>query len=148
MSNKEWDDFEDVRSGEAGIAEGGILDSAGLRDYDDVQTAVVKGGVKATLNCRFCNRKRGIELEWPELIWLGENQPGQMPILPQHWQYSPQNATAYVTLPCPSCGRPGFSVHMTPDEARTHVSAGLKSGLVPPQMVNAIQSQFRMQRGR
>lgn len=148
MSNKKWDTFEDVRSGEAGINEGGILDSAGLRDYDDIQTAVVKDGVRATLNCRFCNKKRGIEIEWPELIFVGENKPGHVPLLPPNWQYSQQNATAYTTMECPACGRPGFSVHVTPDEARTHVQAGLKSGLISPALVQHVQNGFHRQLGR
>ena len=147
MNNREWDDFEDVRSGEAGVSEGGILDSAGLRDYDGIQTAVVKDGAGSTLNCRFCNKKRRVDVEWGELVVLAENVPNQPPVLPPNWQYSQANATAYTTLQCPSCGKPGFSIHMTPQEAQSHVRAGLSANLVNPQFVNQIQQSVRMRRG-
>lgn len=127
---------------------GGILASAGLDDFEGIQTKVEAEGVGVTLNCRLCNKKRKIILEWPELVELGENEPGRPPWLPRGWQYSPQNGTAYTQLQCPKCGGLGFAVHMMPGEAQTHVQTALKSRIIPVPMVQQIQQLVAQRRGR
>lgn len=155
MSNR-YDAFDDVLSGEAGVQEGGgILDSQGLRDYEGIETRLEgpspphhQGGVAVTLNCRHCNKKRKVILEWPEIIVVADNGPGKRPLLPQGWKFSQNNLDAYVMLPCPSCGQPGFAIHMTPEEAQQHVRSGVNSGLLNPQAVQQLQQQNALTRSR
>lgn len=148
MGNR-YDEFDDFLSGEAGVHEGGgILDSQGLRDYEGIETRVEAEGAAVTVNCRKCNKKRKIVIEWPELIILASNGPGQRPVLPKGWQFSENNLTGFVTLRCSSCGEPGFSIHMTPEEAQGHVRSGLASGLLHPAQVQQVQQQMARVRGQ
>lgn len=147
MAN-EHDQFEDFLQGDAAIREGGgILDSQGLRDYENIETSVAAEGAGVVLNCRSCNSKRRIYVEWPELVVLSQNGPGLRPILPPGWKFSENNKTAYVQLQCPKCGQPGFAIHMTPQEAQGHVTAGLASGLIQPPVVNSIVARIQASRG-
>lgn len=128
--------------------DGGILNSSGLRDYEDIQTSVVPGGVSVILNCRFCNRKKQVIIEWQELVGLAANQANQVPVLPKGWKYSNKNQDAYIPLRCDSCGNEnGIAVHMSPEEAGQHVAAGQRAGLVDPRYVQQVHSQIRAMRG-
>ena len=147
MGNQ-YDAFDDFLEGDQAIREGGgILDSHGLRDYESIETSVIVEGAGVILNCRSCNKKRRIIVEWPELVVLAENGPGRRPILPPGWKFSENNRDGYVQLNCTSCGKPGYAVHMTPQEAQTHVKAGLSAGLIRPQMVQHYQNQVAQMRG-
>lgn len=144
----EYDHFDDFLGGEAGAQEGGgILDSQGLRDYEGIETHVEAGGAAVTSNCRKCNKKRKVIIEWPELIILGTNAPGKRPILPRGWQFSQNNLDAFVALRCTACGEDGFNIHMAPTEAQQHVRAGLNSGLIQPQVVQQYTAQAEQARG-
>ena len=137
--------FDDVidRSGVGGMGQAGVLGGIGLDDYDGVQEKVQQDGVEITINCRFCNSKRGIVLEWPELFQVGMNGPGFPPLLPQGWQFSQNNGTAVFIHRCPGCSQPqGLAVHMTPDEARRHIESAVAAGLVAPQQVAAWRQQI------
>lgn len=147
MGNQ-YDDFADFLEGDGALREGGgILDSHGLRDYEGIETAVIPEGAGVILNCRSCNKKRRVVVEWPELVVLAENGPGARPLLPQGWVFSQNNLDAYVQLRCGGCGQPGFAVHMTPQEAQQHVKSGLAAGLIQPQLVQGIQQKIRATRG-
>lgn len=148
MGHSDYDQFDDFLQGNGALREGGgILDSPGLHDYEGIQTKVEADGLHVILNCRFCNKKRQVVLEWPELVILGENSQGGAPILPRGWVFSENNGTAFVKLPCPNCGNAGFAVHMTPEEAREKVGNALKAGLVSQAQVVQLQQQVRNQRG-
>lgn len=148
MGQNQYDHFDDFLEGDGAIREGGgILDSHGLSDYEGIQTAVVPEGAGVVLNCRRCNKKRRVIVEWPELVILAENGPGRRPILPPGWKFSENNRDAYVQLNCASCGNPGYAVHMTPQEAKMHVTAGLTAGLIHPHTVQGIQQRMAQTRG-
>lgn len=143
----EYDHFDDFLEGDGAIREGGgILESHGLRDYEGIETSVIVEGAGVVLNCRRCNKKRRVVVEWPELVILAENGPGRRAILPQGWRFSENNKDGYVQLNCSSCGSPGYAVHMTPQEAQAHVGAGLKAGLISPQLVQQYQRQVAQMR--
>lgn len=146
--------FDDVitRGGVGGTGNAGVLSGMGLDDFDNIQESVQTDGVKVEMNCRFCNSKRGVVLEWPELYQVGSNGPNLPVLLPKGWQYSQNNGTTVFIHACPSCGkREGIAIHMTPDEARRHVQSGAEAGLIHPQQLQkwkmAVQ-QFRQQYGR
>ncbi len=125
--------FDDI-IGEGGVdGKAGVLDSHGLRDYDSERQNLKKEGLCVELNCRFCNRRRQIVVEWPELFIIGANQPNLPPIAPRDWAYSQNNGSIYFQTPCPSCGNAGLSLHITPDEARKSLNTGLQSGLISQQ---------------
>lgn len=123
-------------------AGGGILSSAGLRDYDNVSTRVTPEGVTVKLNCRRCNRPHIITLEWPEVVAVSNNGPSKQILLPRGWTFSQQNNSPYLSMKCPSCGNDtGFAVHLPVVEAQEHVKAGVSSGVVPQEVVhNVVQS--------
>src|SRR5690606_7130480 len=123
-------------------AGGGILSSAGLRDYDNVSTRVTPEGVTVKLNCRRCNKPHIITLEWQEVVAVSNNGPNKSILLPNGWLFSQQNNSPYVSLRCPSCGNDsGFAVHLPIDEAQEHVKAGISSGVVSQAAVyNVVQS--------
>lgn len=143
------DYFDDVLEAEESAGAGGILDSAGLRDYDRVRSAVRRDGLEVRMNCRHCNSTRDVTIVWQELMQVAGNSQGAPPVLPQNWRYSPNNQTAYEPIACPKCGKPeGFAVHLTPEEARKHVNQGVTAGYVNPhhaaqvhQQVAAMQAQ-------
>ena len=144
----EYDHFEDFLDGDAAVREGGgILNSHGLDDYEGISTSVVPEGAGVLLNCRNCNKKRKVIVEWQELVVLAENGPGRRPIMPPGWKFSQNNLDAYVQLNCTKCGQPGFAVHMTPQEAQGHVKSGLAAGLIHPQAVQVIQQRVAHMRG-
>ena len=148
MGSNNYDQFADFLEGDGALREGGgILDSHGLRDFEGIETSVIPEGAGVVLNCRSCNKKRRVIVEWDELVVLGENGPGLRPILPQGWAFSENNRDAYVQLPCSSCGQPGFAVHMTPQEAQGHVKAGMAAGLIQPQRAQSIAHRVRQMRG-
>lgn len=138
------DYFDDVLNSDGTDGHGGgVLDSLGLKDYDNIDTVVAPQGADVRLSCWGCNRPVKVTLEWPELIAVGMNQPGRPPVLPPGWRYSPNNQTAFVSLGCQRCGnKEGISVHMTPEEAKQHVSRGVNAGFVSPQMISQVQQQM------
>lgn len=127
--------FEDVLNG----ADHGILKGAGLADYDSIKETIEKEGVHVVLNCRLCNSKRGIILEWPELYWVGSNGPGMPLLLPQGWALSQNNGTAVLQAQCPRCGKPGLAVHVTPEEARRNIQSAVNSGLLEPRQLEMLK---------
>lgn len=135
------DYFDDVLEAEENAGSGGILDSAGLRGYDKVKTSVKLKGPQVRMDCRNCGNTRDVNLEWPEIMQVAGNMQGADPILPQGWKYSPINHTAYTTLRCPACGKDGFSVHVTPEEAQLHVKQGIAAGFVDGRQAQAIQQR-------
>lgn len=145
--------FDDIiqNGGVGGRGNAGILASAGLDDYDSVSESVQQDGILIELNCRYCNSKRGIVLEWPEIYQVGANMPGMPPLMPQGWRYSPNNGTAVFIHRCPSCSHPeGLAIHMTPDEGRRHVTSAVDAGIIPKQAIAAwgqhvakLRGQFR-----
>jgi len=150
MAGNDYDAFDDFLNGDgAGAEGGGILESPGLRDYEGIETTIGVEGARVVLNCRRCNRKKQVVVEWPELIILAENGPGKSPLLPTGWNFSEKNRTAYVPMRCNSCGNDtGIAIHMAPDEARGHVNAALNAGLVNRQQVAQIQQQVNGARAR
>lgn len=133
------DDFDDYDQD----ANAGILDSPGLRDYNNIQSKVAPEGVQVFLNCRRCNRPKQVVLEWPEVVALAANngQPGP-PILPRSWQYSPRNHSAYVGLTCQNChNENAVVVHLTPAEAARHTDAALRGGILSRDYVHNIAMQ-------
>lgn len=138
----EGDYFDDVSEMEDAVGVGGILDSAGLRDYDRIKSAVRRDGLEVRMNCRHCNNTRDVTITWPELMHVAGNQQGAPPSLPPNWKYSPNNHTAYEPIACPKCGKPeAFAVHLTPEEARKHVHQGINAGYVNQQHAIHIQQQ-------
>lgn len=145
--------FEDVidSGGVGGLGNAGILQGMGLDDYDSIREKVQADGLNVEINCRFCNGKRGIVLEWPELYQIGSNAPGAPVLVPRGWQFSPNNGTALFLHRCPACSQQqGLTIHITPDEARRHVSSAVAAGLIPPSQLNQwkaqvaqLRSQFR-----
>ncbi len=145
--------FDDVleRGGVGGMGHAGILQSAGLDDYDNVAESIQQDGLAVKINCRRCGSSRGITLEWPELYQVGSNVPGTAPLLPKGWQFSRNNGTAVFMHPCPSCSNPnGLAIHLTPEEARRHVTSAVDAGLVSKPAVQAwgqavarLRSQYR-----
>lgn len=138
MGGEYLDDLLDVDE----TAEGGILDSAGLRDYDRVKSSVKRDGLEVRMNCRHCNNTRDVTITWPELMHVGGNKQGAPPSLPLNWRYSPNNHTAYEPITCPKCGtQAGFAVHLTPEEARRHVTHGINAGYVSQQQASQVHQQ-------
>lgn len=145
------DDIEDLMGDDGTDGHGGgVLDGAGLKDYDRVKTAVHPEGVKVGLKCWACNKGGNLVLEWPEVITVAENGQGVKPVLPQGWQFSQRNHDAFVAKPCPRCGHEeGFAAHLTPEEAQQHVRHGLNAGFVNQQQIAGIQHRvaaYRQQR--
>jgi hypothetical protein len=117
----------------------GILAGAGLADYDSLKESMEQDGLKVELNCRLCNAKRGIILEWPELYWIASNAPGLPVLLPRGWALSPNNGTMFLQAQCSKCGQPGLAVHVTPEEARRNVKNAVDSGLVSPAIIEQLK---------
>lgn len=143
--------FDDIveRGGVGGVGNAGILQSAGLDDYDGVSEKVQPDGVAIEINCRFCNSKRGIVLEWPELYQVGSNVPGAPPLLPPGWRFSQNNGTAAFIHQCPACSqREGLAIHMTPEEARRHVTSAVEAGIISKPAVQAWGQQVARLRGQ
>lgn len=136
------DYFDDVLEAEENAGSGGILDSAGLRDYDNIKTSVEQAGLKVRMNCRNCNDTRNVYLEWMELMQIAGNSQGAPIVLPAGWRFSQNNHTTYQPLPCPRCGKPeSFSVHITPDDARKHVQQGIDAGFIDPRKAEHVRQQ-------
>lgn len=142
--------FDDIleSGGIGGTGNAGILNSAGLDDYDSIQEKVIPNGVEVSVNCRLCNSKRGIVMEWPELYQIGSNNPQMPPLIPPGWQFSPNNGSAVFVAACPACGQAGLAVHVTPDEARRKVESAVNAGLIPPQAVQQWRAQVARARGQ
>ena len=143
--------FDDIIStgGVGGTGNAGILQSMGLDDYDSVREEVETEGLRVEINCRFCNSKRGIVLEWVELYQVGSNGPNLPLLVPQGWQFSINNGTAVFIHRCPSCGEgQGLAIHMTPDEARRHVEAAAQANLITPQVLQQWKAQVAAFRSR
>ncbi len=137
------DDDDDLEGG------GGILNSAGLRDYENVSTRLAPEGVNVKLNCRRCNKPRIVTLEWAEVAAIANNGPGLMPLFPAGWSFSPQNKTPYVSMKCPSCGNEtGFAIHLPVPEAQQHIKTGIASGAVDPGLVQQVAHGMNAQRAR
>ena len=145
--NQENGDFDDVPEAHALGGLGGILESGGLRDYDGIKETVEQDGVIVRMNCRYCNHPGRVTLKWPEVIQVGANAQGAVPVLPQGWQVSRANRTAFVSLPC-KCGQLGFNVHLSPEDARRHVQEGGAAGVVNPQEIQQIQHRVAVAQGR
>lgn len=143
------DHFDDVLEAEEGAGNGGILESAGLRDYDSIKTSVKPHGAVVRMNCRHCNRPRNVVLEWEEVMQVAGNNQGGGPVLPDGWRFSTNNNTAYVSIPCTGCGNPeGFSVHTTPEEAQKLVQQGINAGFINANQANHIAQQVRTLQSR
>jgi len=126
--------FDDVISntGIGGVgSDAGILQSKGLDDYDGVTEHVQPDGVVVEMNCRRCNRKQGLVLEWPEIFVVGSNTPQLPPLAPRGWVYSQNNGAIALIHRCPGCGSPeGLAIHVTPGEARGYLKSAVESGIV------------------
>jgi hypothetical protein len=142
--------FDDVleSGGIGGTGNAGILNSAGLDDYDSVKERTLPDGIEVSVNCRMCNSKRGIVLEWPELYQIGSNNPGLPPLIPPGWRFSPNNGSALFVTGCPVCGRNGLAIHITPDEARRKVESAVAAGLVAPQAIQQWRANVARIRGQ
>jgi hypothetical protein len=125
----------------------GILNSAGLDDYDSVREKIQADGVEVSVNCRMCNSKRGIVLEWPELYQIGANNPALPPLIPPGWRFSQNNGSAVFITTCPACGKPGLAIHVTPDEARRKVESAVNAGLIPPHAIQQWRAHVARVRG-
>ena len=143
------DHFDDLLEAEEAVGNGGILESQGLRDYDNIKTSVKREGGVVRMNCRHCNKPREVTMEWTELMQVAGNQQNARPFLPQGWQFSENNGTAYVALQCPNCGNPeGFAVHTTPEEAHKLVQQGINAGFVNPSQAQQIAQQVQAVQAR
>lgn len=142
--------FDDVleSGGVGGRGNSGILDSAGLDDYDSVRERILPEGVEVSVNCRLCNSKRGVLFEWPELYQIGSNGPSQPPLIPPGWQFSRNNGTVVFVAGCPACGQPGVALHVTPDEARRKVESAMNAGLLTPAVVQRWREAVARMRGQ
>ncbi len=142
--------FDDVidSGGIGGNGNAGILNSAGLDDYDAVRETVQEDGVEVSINCRLCNSKRGVVLEWAELYQIGSNTPQLPPLIPPGWHFSQNNGTAAFVHPCPACGQKGLTIHVTPDEARNKIQAAVNANLITPQTVQQWRQSVHRIRGQ
>lgn len=142
--------FDDIlgTGGVGGTGNAGILDSAGLDDYDNVREKVQEDGVLVSCNCRMCNSKRGIVLEWPELYQIGSNQHGMPPLIPPGWQFSSNNGSVAFIHSCPACGKKGITIHVTPDEARRKIESAVQANIITPQLVSQWRAQVQRIRGQ
>lgn len=129
-------------------ADHGVLQGAGIDDHDRVKQKLTQEGLATRVNCRFCNSPKVVIIEWHEMFVIGSNTqfPGQPPVLPQNWHYSPNNSTAYLQMPC-RCGNPGITVHTTPDECASVVKQGEHAGFVHRQQLQQWAQSIRAQRG-
>lgn len=142
--------FDDVLENGGTNGQAGILDGHGIGDYDNVRQKLDKEGLNVSVNCRFCNRRRGIVVEWPEIAIISANRPNLPPIAPKGWMYSPNNGTIYLQAKCPSCSNTGLAVHITPDEARKHMKTGQETGVIAQHEIQrwgADIAQMRRQQG-
>jgi len=126
--------------------DGGILQSDGLTDYDGIDTKLTENGYEVTRNCSACGVKRKITLEFHEMFQVGSNRPGIPVLLPKDWEFSPNNGTAFVNLPCNHCGQKGLAVHVTPQEAQKVYTSAADSGLIPKAAIMQHQQQMLMMR--
>lgn len=127
--------------------DGGVLSSEGLNDYDSVKSKLTSAGYEVLRNCTHCGTKRKITIEFDELFKVGMNRQGRPVMLPADWEFSPNNGTAFVSLPCNSCGEHGLAVHVTPDEAKKVYTSAADSGLIKPREVQQHQQQMAAMRG-
>jgi hypothetical protein len=139
----EFDDFGDILGDND---DGGVFAGSGHKVFEHIKQTVQPGGVQVEMQCRVCGVPRGILVEWPELFVIGTNGPNTPVILPPGWQLSEKNRTAFLSMPCPKCGKP-LAVHFTPDEAAKHVSNATRSGLLNTMQVEQIKAYVRQQRG-
>jgi hypothetical protein len=132
--------FDDVvlNTGIGGLgSDAGILHGRGLDDYDGLTEQVLPEGVQVEMNCRRCNRKQGIVLEWPEIFIVASNTPQLPPIAPRGWMYSPNNGTVALIQRCPGCGaQEGLALHVSPQEARTYLKSASEAGIVTKEQLH------------
>jgi phage FluMu protein Com len=132
------DYFDDI----LGQDDAGALEGLGRADFDRLREKYDQTGLQVNVNCRFCNKGHLLTVEWPELYVIGLNRPGRPPALPQNWQYSQNNGSAFLQLRCSRCHNPGIAVHVTPDEARRHIKKAVDSGLVSQGLLQQLAQRF------
>jgi hypothetical protein len=140
----EFDTFDDILGDND---DGGVFAGSGHKTYEGIKQTSQANGIKAEMQCRSCGKPGGLLLDWNELFVIGTNGPNTPVLLPPGWKLSPSNRSAYVELQC-SCGKPGFALHVTPDEAAKHVKTAMASGLMPQAQVEQMKAFVRQQRGQ
>jgi hypothetical protein len=112
---------------------GGIHEGRAMNEFETVQEKIAPDGLQIAMSCHLCGKKALVTLEWEELYVVGANGPGAAPVLPQNWQYSDNNADAFIAIRCPKCGADaGIVPHMTPEDARTAVNTAQSRGFIRP----------------
>jgi len=139
----EFDDFADILGDND---DGGVFAGSGHRSYENVKQSTQANGLRVEMQCRMCGKPGALNIDWNELFVIGTNGPNTPVLLPPNWSLSPTTKSAVVTANC-SCGKPGYAVHVTPDEAARHVQTAMKSGLMQPQQVEQMKAFVRQQRG-
>ncbi len=108
----------------------GVFAGLGSDDYENTKETVGNEGLKVQMNCRVCNQRHEIVLEWQELFIVGSNGPGRSLLKPTGWEYSENNAKLYpANVPCKKCNAP-ICPQVSPDEARQLVNDAVSRNLV------------------
>jgi hypothetical protein len=144
----DYDTFDDIIYGSDGAAEGGVLSGAGLSGYEDTKDKqVTEAGAPTLFPCRYCGRVIEVTTEWEELFYIAQNGPNRPPVIPQGWQYSPNNNTLYESRNCPRCGNPGMQLHYTPRQALEKLQQGISMGYVTPPQIERWKHKIQAAQG-
>lgn len=139
----EFDDFGDILGDND---DGGVFAGSGHKTYENVKQTTQADGVRVEMQCRSCGKPGALLMDWNEMFIIGTNGPNTPILLPPQWQLSPNNKSVCFIQGC-TCGKPGFAIHITPDEAARHVQTAIKSGVMHPSQVEQMKAFVRQQRG-
>lgn len=137
--------FDDIlgRNDDAGVFSG-----LGIDDYENTKETVGQEGLKVQINCRKCNQRHEIVLEWQELFVVGSNGVGKSLLKPNGWEYSENNGKLYPAhVPCKKCREP-LCPQVSPDEARQLVNDAISRNLVSMEAVGHWSNQVQAYRAR
>lgn len=137
------DMFEDIMNAD----DAGSLEGLGRKDYDSIrESGPSKDGIQLVLNCRRCNKRHGVLIEWKELFWVGSNGAGQPLLLPPGWMYSPRNGSAFPNLTCSKCGNEGIAPHYTPQRAAALIKQA-DTNIIPRKVLQGWAQEVARARG-
>ncbi len=151
MSADQYDNFDDIINGQAGVfsPEAAAIDP-GLKSFDSTRTVATPEGVVVEMFCRGnltgngCGRPRQFTIEWPEMVAIVYNispheayqgqSAGGRPIVQEMtvWDFDPRGGAWYPKQPCRNC-RTLLMPLFTPQEAEGHLVVARQRGWIHPQ---------------
>jgi len=138
VSTENYDDFDDVINGTAGV-----FDASGLSDHDTVKTKIGQNGVLVECSCRKCGAPASMLMDYGELIAIAHDVSPQAAYGPQYpqvvrqptmWKFSEANGAWYPDVACGRC-RGWIAPMVDVTEARDHVMSAKTRGWVNEQAV-------------